>query len=90
MKIMIINPSRVKGRAVVRTERYEHCDVGAIYPSINCLYLAAILEIALNNTVTRLINDHTRYQERDNLPTISWDCPLRVLQRVQLVYTCVE
>ena len=41
---MIINPPRVKGRAVVRTERFEHCDIGAIYPPINCLYLAAILE----------------------------------------------
>jgi radical SAM superfamily enzyme YgiQ (UPF0313 family) len=44
MKIMIINPPRVKGSPVVRTERFEHRDIGALYPPINCLYLAAILE----------------------------------------------
>lgn len=44
MKVMIINPPRVEGVPVVRTERFEHRDVGAIYPPINCLYLAAILE----------------------------------------------
>ncbi len=44
MKVMIINPPRVRGRTVVRTERFEHTDVGAVYPPINCLYLAAILE----------------------------------------------
>ena len=44
MKVMIINPPRVGGVPVVRTERFEHRDVGSIYPPINCLYLAAILE----------------------------------------------
>jgi len=41
---MIIVPPRVGGVPVVRTERFEHRDLGAIYPPINCLYLAALLE----------------------------------------------
>jgi len=44
MKILIINPPRVNGFAVVREERYEHKDVGALYPPLSLLYTAAMLE----------------------------------------------
>ncbi len=44
MKIMLVNPPRVDGFVVVREERYEHKDVGALYPPISLLYTAAVLE----------------------------------------------
>lgn len=44
MKILIINPPRVDGYPVVREERYEHKDMGSVYPPLNLLYTAAILE----------------------------------------------
>ncbi|MBI5207439.1 MAG: radical SAM protein [Candidatus Firestonebacteria bacterium] len=43
MKILIINPPRVMGLPVVREERYEHKDFGAIYPPLNLLYTASNL-----------------------------------------------
>ncbi len=46
MKILIINPPRVDGFVVVREERYEHKDVGALYPPLSLLYTAAVLERA--------------------------------------------
>ncbi|MDD5066954.1 MAG: radical SAM protein, partial [bacterium] len=44
MKILIINPPRVDGYPVVREERYEHKDMGSVYPPLNLLYTAAVLE----------------------------------------------
>ena len=38
MKILIVNPPRVDGYPVVREERYEHKDMGAVYPPLNLLY----------------------------------------------------
>lgn len=46
MRILIINPPRVDGYPVVREERYEHKDMGAVYPPLNLLYTAAVLEKA--------------------------------------------
>ncbi len=43
MKILIVNPPRVDGYPVVREERYEHKDLGSVYPPLNLLYTAAIL-----------------------------------------------
>ncbi len=43
MKILVINPPRVDGYPVVREERYEHKDMGAVYPPLNLLYTAAVL-----------------------------------------------
>ncbi|HDT15694.1 MAG TPA: hypothetical protein ENN55_05745, partial [Firmicutes bacterium] len=43
-KIMLINPPRVNGFPVVREERFEHKDIGSVYPPLSLLYMAAILE----------------------------------------------
>ncbi len=44
LKIMLINPPRVDGYPVVREERFEHKDIGSVYPPLSLLYMAAILE----------------------------------------------
>ncbi len=44
LKIMLINPPRVDGFSVVREERFEHKDMGAVYPPLSLLYMAALLE----------------------------------------------
>ena len=44
LKIMLINPPRVQGFPVVREERFEHKDIGSVYPPLSLLYTAAILE----------------------------------------------
>jgi len=44
LKIMLINPPRVAGMAVVREERFEHKDIGSVYPPLSLLYMAAALE----------------------------------------------
>ena len=43
MKILVINPPRVDGYPVVREERYEHKDMGAVYPPLNLLYVTSVL-----------------------------------------------
>ncbi len=44
MKILIINPPRVLGYPVVREERFEHKDIGSVYPPLSLLHTAALLE----------------------------------------------
>ena len=44
LKIMLVNPPRVDGYPVVREERFEHKDIGSVYPPLSLLYMAAILE----------------------------------------------
>jgi anaerobic magnesium-protoporphyrin IX monomethyl ester cyclase len=44
MKILLINPPRVMGYPVVREERFEHKDMGSVYPPQSLLQTAAILE----------------------------------------------
>ncbi len=44
MKILILNPPRVDGYPVVREERYEHKDLGSVYPPLNLLYTAGVLK----------------------------------------------
>ena len=44
LKILLINPPRVDGFPVVREERFEHKDIGSVYPPLSLLYMAAILE----------------------------------------------
>src|SRR5665811_2064149 len=44
LKIMLINPPRVDGFPVVREERFEHKDIGSVYPPLSLLYMAAVLE----------------------------------------------
>ena len=41
---MLINPPRVEGFPVVREERFEHKDMGSVYPPLSILYAAAVLE----------------------------------------------
>jgi radical SAM superfamily enzyme YgiQ (UPF0313 family) len=41
---MLINPPRVNGFPVVREERFEHKDIGSVYPPLSLLYMAAVLE----------------------------------------------
>ena len=44
MKILLLNPPRVRGQAVVREERYEHRDMGSCYPPLHLLQAAGTLE----------------------------------------------
>ncbi|MCX7008495.1 MAG: radical SAM protein [Kiritimatiellaeota bacterium] len=46
MRVMIINPPRVGGCTVVREERFEHRDVGSVYPPLSHLQVAAMVERA--------------------------------------------
>lgn len=43
LRILILNPPRVDNHPVVREERYEHKDLGAVYPPLNLLYTAGVL-----------------------------------------------
>ncbi|OPZ65177.1 MAG: Ribosomal protein S12 methylthiotransferase RimO [Candidatus Aerophobetes bacterium ADurb.Bin490] len=40
---MFINPPRVDGYPVVREERFEHKDMGSVYPPLSLLYMAAVI-----------------------------------------------
>jgi len=44
LRILLINPPRVDGYPVVREERFEHKDIGSVYPPLSLLYTAAVLE----------------------------------------------
>jgi anaerobic magnesium-protoporphyrin IX monomethyl ester cyclase len=44
LKLACINPPRVEGYAVVREERFEHKDIGSVYPPLSLLYCAAVAE----------------------------------------------
>src|SRR5258708_22222095 len=46
LRVLLINPPRVKGLPVVREERYEHRDVGSVYPPLSILQGAASLRQA--------------------------------------------
>ena len=46
LRVLLINPPRVKGLPVVREERYEHRDVGSVYPPLSILQGAASLRHA--------------------------------------------
>src|ERR1035437_6628597 len=46
LKLACINPPRVLGYAVVREERFEHKDIGSVYPPLSLLYCAAVAERA--------------------------------------------
>src|SRR6185369_8698793 len=43
LRVLLINPPRVQGLPVVREERYEHRDVGSVYPPLSLLQGAASL-----------------------------------------------
>jgi radical SAM superfamily enzyme YgiQ (UPF0313 family) len=44
MRLMLVNPPRVAGYAVVREERFEHKDIGSVYPPLSLLYCASVAE----------------------------------------------
>ncbi len=46
MKLLVVNPPRVQGYPVVREERFEHKDIGSVYPPLSLLYCAAVAERA--------------------------------------------
>lgn len=46
LRILMVNPPRVKDLPVVREERYEHRDVGSVYPPLSILQGAASLRAA--------------------------------------------
>jgi radical SAM superfamily enzyme YgiQ (UPF0313 family) len=46
LRVLLINPPRVKDLPVVREERYEHRDVGSVYPPLSILQGAASLRKA--------------------------------------------
>ena len=46
LELACINPPRVQGYAVVREERFEHKDIGSVYPPLSLLYCAAVAERA--------------------------------------------
>lgn len=43
MKVLLLNLPRVDGYPVVREERYEHRDIGAVYPPLSLLHTADAL-----------------------------------------------
>lgn len=43
LRILLINPPRVRDLPVVREDRYEHRDLGAVYPPLSLLQAAAVL-----------------------------------------------
>ncbi len=43
LRVLLINPPRVKDMPVVREERYEHRDIGSVYPPLSILQGAASL-----------------------------------------------
>ena len=43
MRVCLINPPRVQGFPVVREERFEHRDIGSVYPPLSLLYCAAVV-----------------------------------------------
>ncbi|PKK90506.1 MAG: hypothetical protein CVV64_09075 [Candidatus Wallbacteria bacterium HGW-Wallbacteria-1] len=43
MKVLLLNLPRVHGYPVVREERYEHRDIGAVYPPLSLLHTATSL-----------------------------------------------
>lgn len=44
MKLLLVNPPRVSGYAVVREERFEHKDIGSVYPPLSLLYCASVAQ----------------------------------------------
>jgi radical SAM superfamily enzyme YgiQ (UPF0313 family) len=46
LKLLLANPPRVNGYAVVREERFEHKDIGSVYPPLSLLYCASVGEQA--------------------------------------------
>jgi radical SAM superfamily enzyme YgiQ (UPF0313 family) len=44
MKVLLVNPPRVKGYPVVREERFEHKDIGSVYPPLSLLYTASLIQ----------------------------------------------
>ena len=52
LRILLINPPRVDGYPVVREERFEHKDIGSVYPPLSLLYMAAVLERDEKNRVS--------------------------------------
>lgn len=44
MRLLLVNPPRVAGHPVVREERFEHKDIGSVYPPLSLLYCAAVAE----------------------------------------------
>jgi radical SAM superfamily enzyme YgiQ (UPF0313 family) len=73
MRIAVINPPRVEGHPVVREERYEHKDVGAVYPPIGLLTVAALLELEGHELLFR---DASGFD-------LSWDALQQDLERFQ-------
>jgi len=43
LRVLLVNPPRVQGLPVVREERYEHRDMGSVYPPLSLLQAAASL-----------------------------------------------
>jgi radical SAM superfamily enzyme YgiQ (UPF0313 family) len=46
VRVLFVNPSRVAGYPVVREERFEHKDIGSVYPPLSLLYSAAVAQKA--------------------------------------------
>ncbi len=46
MRALFVNPPRVLAHPVVREERFEHKDIGSVYPPLSLLYCAAVAEKA--------------------------------------------
>ncbi|MGH7442120.1 MAG: B12-binding domain-containing radical SAM protein [bacterium] len=44
MRLLLVNPPRVAGHPVVREERFEHKDIGSVYPPLSLLYCGAVAE----------------------------------------------
>jgi len=94
LKVLLINPPRVKDMPVVREERYEHRDVGSVYPPLSILQGAASLREAgfdvrvLDANGFNLKLEHigralTEFQPQMVVTRLAFDCQeedLKVLQ----------
>ncbi len=102
MRIALINPPRVDGYPVVREERYEHKDIGSVYPPLGLLHLAAVLEkdghevMVLDANGLDLSADKTIARVKEFSPRfiygrVAFDCQrqdLEVLSRARQAVNC--
>jgi anaerobic magnesium-protoporphyrin IX monomethyl ester cyclase len=60
MRILFVNPPRVAGYPVVREERFEHKDIGSVYPPLSLLYCASVVEKAGHEAMLLDLNGQDR------------------------------
>lgn len=98
LRVLLINPPRVQGLPVVREERYEHRDMGSVYPPLSLLQAAASLRVdghdvqVLDANGFNLSRDQVSQTLRSFEPhlvmtRLAFDCQEEDLQVLQTVRT---